>query len=336
MERRKFIQLGSSIGLGLLFAGGTGYGVWTAVKHPNRLFHDSRVTVGTEEERTESGTSPYRMMSSFEVDAPIRALELYRGNLVLATDSYLRFCGISGEVQQEYPIAEGVRDIAIYEDQIYLLYPTRILVLDVLGQKVSEWEACSDESDYCQLAVCQGGVYVTDAGSKNVCQYTLTGGLVRFINSPSGFVVPSYCFGIAEHEGIIYCSNPGRHLIEKYDQEGNFLESFGKTGKKPGAFSGCCNPVYITFSEQGELFTSEKGVSRICCYGKDGTFHSQLLDSKQMNSGHKACEMRMLGDKLIVANANRIQVYKYKKVQGESSMCGSCTLDCPLKRNISE
>ena len=68
---------------------------------------------------------------------------------------------------------------------------------------------------------------------------------MKFIQSPSGFIVPSYSFGITNIDGVVYCSNPGRHLVESYSPEGEYISSFGKPGGAAGLFSGCCNPVYL-------------------------------------------------------------------------------------------
>ncbi|MCQ5183050.1 hypothetical protein NE573_23790, partial [Parabacteroides distasonis] len=98
----------------------------------------------------------------------------------------------------------------------YLLYPTRVEVYHLEGGWIRDWEACSEESDYCSLTVLSGNVFVTDAANKNICMYTIEGGIVKFIQSPSGFIVPSYSFGITNIDGVVYCSNPGRHLVESY------------------------------------------------------------------------------------------------------------------------
>ena len=173
--------------------------------------------------------------------------------------------------------------------------------------------------------------FVTDASNKNICKYTLDGTLVRFIQSPKGFIVPSYCFGIAYIDGLIYCSNPGRHQVESYTTEGAFIASFGKAGVEAGAFSGCCNPAVLTSSTHGELLTSEKGIPRISCYGLDGQFRSILLDSKALGGGNAAYDVRVMNDKLIVAGGDKVSVFQYDKRQSQQTLCGQCNEDCPLK-----
>lgn len=211
------------------------------------------------------------------------------------------------------------------------IVPTRIEVYDRLGDITQEWEACSDNADYCSLTVCQEGIFVTDAANKNICKYHLDGMLARFINSPKGFIVPSYCFGITYMDGTIYCSNPGRHLVESYTTEGEFVASFGKSGAEAGAFSGCCNPAILTPSNNGELLTSEKGIPRISCYSSSGKFRSVLLDSKALGRGTAAYDVRVMKDKLIVTGGDKVSVFQYDKRLSQQTECGQCNLDCPLK-----
>ena len=239
--------------------------------------------------------------------------------------------GLSGELQTNFSTPSDLRDISIYDGFIYALYPSRIEVYNRQGDIVREWDACSENSDYCSFTVCQAGVFVTDAANKNICKYHLDGTLARFIQSPKGFIVPSYCFGITYMDGTIYCSNPGRHLVESYTTEGEFIASFGKSGAEAGSFSGCCNPAILTPSNHGELLTSEKGIPRISCYRTDGKFRSVLLDSKALGRGHEAYNVRVMKDKLIVAGGNKVSVFQYDKRLSSQTECGQCDVDCPLK-----
>ena len=210
------------------------------------------------------------------------------------------------------------------------------------GSLIRDWEACSDNSDYCSLTVFGNHVFVTDASNKNICQYQTDGTLTRFINSPKGFVVPSYSFSITHIGETVYCSNPGRHLVESYSQDGEFLASFGEAGLAAGRFSGCCNPVHVIASPTGELLTSEKGVPRISCYSLNGEFRSILLDEKALGGGHDAYEMRILdNDKIVVAGKNGVSTYQYDEQLAKasaqapsSSACALCGIDCPLRTGV--
>ena len=332
MSRRRFLQVGGSIMLGAAFAGVMGRSLWKMLTNPADIFYDGKEAkrMKDELERVQF-VSPYRRTFGFVVPDEIMALELIGDQIVVGTANNIYRYGIDGELQGNFSVRSGLRDVAVYNDKFYLLFPSRIEVYDKQGEAIQEWEACSDDADYCQLTVLKEGIFVTDAAAKNICQYKLDGTLARFIKSPNGFVVPSYSFGITNINGHVFCSNPGRHIVEQYTVNGEYVASFGKSGMGAGEFSGCCNPVQIIATEKGELLTSEKGLPRISCYGSDGTFHSILLDDKALGGGHSAYDMRILGDKLIVAGGNKISVFQYDARRSAQTLCGSCTIECPMK-----
>ncbi len=332
MDKRKFLKLSGSLAVGGVILSIVGREIWNLFKRPDKLFYDSKRTKGPVLlKEDEDFVSPYRRVHGFLVPDDICAMEVEGGSLYIAMPNNISVYGLSGELQTNFSTPSDVRDISVHNGLIYVLYPTRIEVYDRQGAIIKEWEACSDNSDYCSLAVCQEGIFVTDAFNKNICKYHLDGTLSCFIKSPKGFVVPSYCFAITYMDGTVHCSNPGRHLVESYTTDGEFVASFGKSGTEPGAFSGCCNPAFLTPSNNGELLTSEKGIPRISCYRTDGKFRSVLLDSKALGGGHDAYDVRVMKDKLIVAGGKKVSVFQYDKRLSQFTACGQCNQDCPLK-----
>ncbi len=332
MNKREFLKTTGSLAVGGVIFSVAGRGMWSMFKRPDKLFYDSKRTKGLELLKEDGEfVSPYRRVFGFLAPDDVCAMEVDGGSIYIATPNNISIYGLSGELQTNFPTPSDIRDMAVYDGKIYALFPTRIEIYDRQGEMSNEWEACSENSDYCSLAVCPKGVFVTDAANKNICKYNLDGTLACFIQSPKGFIVPSYCFGITYLDGTIYCSNPGRHSVESYSTDGQFVASFGKSGAEAGAFSGCCNPSVITPSNNGELLTSEKGIPRISCYRTDGTFRSILLDNKALGGGHDAYDVRVMKDKLIVVGGNRVSVFQYDKRLSSLTACGQCDADCPLK-----
>ena len=332
MDRRDFMKIVGSTAVGALVLSVVGRSVWNMFKHPDKLFYDSKRTKGISLLREDGDfVSPYRRTFGFVVPDEICALEVEGGSIFVATPNNIFVYGLSGELQTNFSTPSDLRDMAVADGRIYALFPSRIEVYDRQGEVLQQWEACSETSDYCGLVVCKEGVFVTDAGDKNICKFNPDGTLARFIQSPEGFIVPSYSFGITYLDGKIYCSNPGRHRVESYSTEGEYLSSFGKVGTEAGAFSGCCNPVILTPANNGELLTSEKGIPRISCYSLDGEFRSILLDSKALGGGHTAYDVRVMKDKLIVAGGDKVSVFQYDRRQSQQTACGKCDKDCPLK-----
>ena len=332
MTRRRFLQVGGSLALGAVFVGVMGRSLWKMLTSPADIFYNAKDTKRTKDmlERAQF-VSPYRRTFGFMAPDEVMALELMDDQILVATPNNIYSYGLDGSLNGNFSVRSDLRDMAVYNDRLYLLFPSRIEVYDAEGSEVQEWEACSDDADYCSLTVFEGGVFATDASAKNICQYHLDGSLARFIKSPNGFVVPSYSFGITNMGGHVFCSNPGRHLVEQYTADGEFVGSFGKSGAGAGEFSGCCNPVQITATAAGELLTSEKGLPRISCYGSDGTFRSILLDDEALGGGHAAYDVRVLDNKLIVAGGKKISVFQYDDRRSAQTLCGACTVDCPMK-----
>ena len=332
LSRKEFFRVGGSTVAGLGILGVAGNHLYKMLAHPEQVFYGDNQSIVLE--KRNALPSPYRKIAAFKPQGTVSAIEMLDNSVIVASEHTVATYNLAGEHMTEFRAEELIRDIAVYDKKIYLLHPTKISAYSTDGQQLSSWEACSPESDYCQMTVFDGGVFVTDAANKNICKYTTDGAFSRFINSPSGFIVPSYSFGITNIDGVVYCSNPGRHQVESYTSEGNFIASFGSAGTDSGSFSGCCNPVHLTSTASGDIITSEKGISRISCYGRDGKFHATLLDQDALGVGYAAREVRLVGEKMVVAGEDNISIFQYDQQFAEATACGSCDKVCPLKQGV--
>ncbi|MDR2916554.1 MAG: hypothetical protein LBV74_17290 [Tannerella sp.] len=280
--------------------------------------------------------SPYRLVSSFETKGTIRSFDLYKDHIyVSAKDSVFVF-DLSGTEHHHFSIAADHRDMIIKDDRIYLLYPARIEIYTLSGEKLKEWEACSEHSDYCSMTLSTDYIFVTDAENKNICQYTREGNFIKFIKSPKGFIIPSYSFDIINMNDTLYCANSGRHSIESYTLNGDFITAFGTSGEEAGAFAGCCNPAYLAQTSRGDILASEKGIPRISCYGKNGKFRTILFNSKLLGGGNTAYEVKIADDYIFTAGNKQISIFRFDPELAEQSSCAGCTADCPMRENISD
>ncbi|MDR2496889.1 MAG: hypothetical protein LBD21_07155 [Tannerellaceae bacterium] len=259
----------------------------------------------------EAFVGPCSVEASFAVPQGARHIKLAGDTLFLASSDSVFLYGTDGRRLGSFGAPEGIADIAVGGGLIYLLYPARITVLDASGNFVREWEACSDRSLYISIALTSRYAFVTDAENKNICQYTLEGGFVRFISSPRGFVVPMPSFAVESYRDTVYCANPGRHTVESYSEDGAFLASFGIPGSKPGAFSGCSNPAFIAFTDSGLLLASEKGNPRVCLFERSGRFDRMMLNAGMLGGGHEAYEIQSAGNTIYVAGRAQIIAYKF-------------------------
>lgn len=336
LSRRKFLYTCGSI-----LAGGTILGVSGVLLHKifmlpvNNPIAPNGVHLNNSKQSNENNLkSPYKLVSSFKTSDRIEGFDVFNEKVILAASNLLSIYDYAGTLLTSFAIGSNIRDVVVDKEMIYLLFPTRIEVYTMEGDLLHDWEACSENSDYCSFAVAPESVFVTDASNKNICKYTSEGTFVKFIQSPDGFIVPSYSFGITYANGSIFCSNPGRHKVENYTLEGEYVASFGKPGGAEGYFSGCCNPVHLSYNAAGEIITSEKGNPRISCYSPKGEFRSVLLDSKALGGGHVAYDIKMSKDKLFVVGETGISIYQYDANLATETACSTCDVDCPLRKGI--
>ncbi|PTN08228.1 hypothetical protein [Mangrovibacterium marinum] len=260
----------------------------------------------------EAFVSPMEKVKTFDFPFEIEHFVLSEKQIFLTDSQTVYVYRANGETLNSFPIKSGMRDIEVADDKLYVLYPTFIDVYSTNGDSVNHWEACSDRSDYCAMALTNDFVFVTDAQNKNICKYTREGNFVKFIASPHNFIIPSYSFDIFNHNDTIYAVNSGRHLIESYTTDGDFIASFGGSGTESGFFAGCCNPAHIQIDRNGQFFTSEKGNPRISTFKKNGQFDQVLLNNQLLGGGYDAYEIGIDANRLFVAGKNHIDIYAFK------------------------
>lgn len=257
-----------------------------------------------------SVTTPHKLMASFHIEDDIKGFEVWDDKLIVATQTNIHLYNSSGNTLNSFAFDGDLRDIAVYGGQIFLLFPNQIEVCNPNGGHVRKWEAYSDHSDYCSFTVASDLVFVTDAANKEICKYNVNGDFNAIIKSPNRFIIPSYTFGIVYTNGIVYCSNSGKHQVEMFMPDGEYLGAFGQPGAVAGSFCGCCNPVYLTCTPNGDIITSEKGTPRVSYYSNDGQFRSILLDDNALGGGNKAYNVKTLDDKLFVAGKNLVSTFQ--------------------------
>lgn len=256
--------------------------------------------------------SPYQATSSFELPDDIIRFELSGDTLLIAAGASIYRYTAHGTLLASFPAGPDVRDIRVGQDEIFVLYPTEIKVYAADGLLIRQWEACSELSNYCAMTLLDQYVFVTDAENKNICQYRKDGSFVKFLDSPMDFVVHDYAFDINQWNDTLYCVNPGRQLVEKYTSEGVFIAAFGGPVGKSGFFGGCSNPAFISFTPEGLLITSEKGSPRVSTFERQGSLVEVLLNSRMLGGGHRASQIKILGDNLFAAKEKIMTVFQHK------------------------
>jgi hypothetical protein len=112
--------------------------------------------------------SPYKRVSSFSIPGDIKAFGQYDNKLYVAVSNAILVFDYYGKTLHRFPAGEVIRDMAVNEEGIYLLYPAKIEVYTQEGKLMREWEACSELSNYCSFALASSWVFVTDMANKNI------------------------------------------------------------------------------------------------------------------------------------------------------------------------
>jgi len=272
--------------------------------------------------------TPYKKVILIKAKSEIIRFDLSEDFIFIAENHEVKIYTKAGVLVKQLTVEQEIRDVKVEGDRMYLLYPASIEVYTVEGEKILGWKASRINSDYCSMTLSSEYVYVTDAGNRQICKYTKDGDYLAVILSPDGFIIPSYAFDIINIRDTIYCVNSGRHKIESYTLEGEFITSFGKSGSEAGSFAGCCNPVYLVATANGEILTSEKGVPRISCFSREGQFKALLLGNKTLGGGVKAFNIKVQDDKIYVAGKNTLSVFVYDPQLAVQSGCVGCPLNC--------
>ncbi|CDN30888.1 hypothetical protein BN938_0784 [Mucinivorans hirudinis] len=267
------------------------------------------------EKDDEDFTPAYQMVREFSVPSLVKFDISQSGDLYALTKDSLLFDNGSFAMEAE------ARDVRIFEDKILVLYPTLLKIYDLKGQLINEIDACSDNSEYVAATVLGDKIFVTDAANKNIAVYDTIGTFKKFVTSPDGFVIPSYSFDINSLNDTIYVSNSGRHQVEKYNSEGEYV---GKIGSSED-FAGCCNPSYIAFDCHGTLITSEKGMATIKFWN---SLEKPVTVLK--SRGNKALQIRVYKDLLYTAEGEAVKIYKVREPQ-DCTGCPAAGGKCPLK-----
>jgi hypothetical protein len=304
----------TNISILLLVLGFVGFAVWKVASSPEELGGEVNAS---------SGVAQMKKATEKSIGAEAVAAAAENGTLYVATaNSVVVFRG--AEVAATHKVEAGVRNIAVRGGKIYLVYKAHVEVTDTMLNHVRTIAACSDNSEFCAVAVVSSSIYVSDAESKNLVKYAADGSFRAFITSPNRFIVPSLIFDLAAKGDTLIAVNPGRHSIEFYTAEGNFIRSF------KGDFRGCCNPAFIAVDVCGNIVASEKGEQRISTYTTDGQPLSVLAEARMLNprsSTVKGAAIAPMGNTLALALGKKVMW-----LAPTNNPCNGCKQSCPQRK----
>jgi hypothetical protein len=115
-----------------------------------------------------------------------------------------------------------------------------------------------------------GNVYVTNGRRKpDIIKFDSTGKFLFRIKSNGALGSLTYPRWLTtDGVGNLYVSDYENHVVKKYDQNGNFITSFGGKGSGDGQFN-YVNGLAI--GKSGKIYVADAGNNRIQVFGKKGT-----------------------------------------------------------------
>ncbi len=205
-----------------------------------------------------------------------------------------RILGFNAEGEIITDIETGTRagPININGGRIFHAARDHIRIYNLTGELLDSWAKPNEKSVLTSIAKQDTNLYVADAGARLVYHFNESGDLINQIGeketSPDkkGFIIPSPYFDVAiGRNDELWIVNPGRHRLESYSQDGEFIYSWNKTSMGLDGFSGCCNPTHIALLEDGSFATTEKGLIRVKIHEPNGDFRALVADQSSFDKG---------------------------------------------------
>lgn len=248
------------------------------------------------------------------------------GSIWVAGDQALRRFSLAGARLQEIALTVSPRAMAVSADgKVYVAAGgTGVTVDPATGV---EWPCFKlpPPATITGMAALPEGLLLADAGSRAVLVCDFNGTVRRRIGGADpatgrvGLVAPSpYLDVVAVGEGRLAVNNPGRHQIEYFSVDGDFIESWGHAAMRLEGFSGCCNPVALAQLRDGRMVTAEKGLARVKRHRRDGAVDCAVATSAEFSGDGFAIDLAVdSADRIYVldSGSGRVRIYAAKETQ---------------------
>ncbi len=205
-----------------------------------------------------------------------------RGGIYLAGRPGVVIFDAAWQRQGELRTPQPAAAVALGEDgKIFVAERQKIHVFERNGREAAAWGtpgAGSGQLSYVTAVAASGtDVWVADAGNRVVHRFAATGDFIDDfggrdpVTGAPGIVCPSPFLGCAvAADGTLWVGNPGKWRVENYDLNGKMVEVWGRNGLSAETFAGCCNPVTLAVTAEGNFITAEKGLARVKLLDRTG------------------------------------------------------------------
>jgi hypothetical protein len=115
-----------------------------------------------------------------------KAISIHNDKIYLAGDTRIKIIGLSGELLSEIPLPGEPHTVESTGDKIFVALKNQILVFSSGGEKIAEWNIAGENTFLTAIAAQNGNVFVADAGMRKVYRFSEDGQLLNEFEGKSG------------------------------------------------------------------------------------------------------------------------------------------------------
>jgi len=194
-------------------------------------------------------------------------------------DDEVRIFGSDGTFIRKWNVVPKTGCLEVGPDgRVYVGALGRVEIYTPLGEHSGSLEISGEKRPAAVTAIRILGseILVADATARIIYRYDTNGKRLGTIGDKlktGSFMLPNGWLDIdVDSFGTIWATDTGRHRVTGWVLDGSPVADFGKFGmQSPSDFVGCCNPVNIAVTPDGNIVTAEKMISRVKVYDPDGT-----------------------------------------------------------------
>ncbi|MCJ8331178.1 MAG: hypothetical protein HRT89_19450 [Lentisphaeria bacterium] len=255
-------------------------------------------------------------------DAKSIELDGYGGFYVSGNKGVLHYDN-AGKESVFIKTKEAVRFILLYEKQLYCCIKSRIEIYDLEAKKVDTLYHRDSSARLTALAINKKYIFAADNRNKCIWRFDKEKDeLIKFgthtEDRKNGFIIPGPWMDLElRKDGILFASNPGRHNVNGYTEDGVLEIVLGKPSFRHDGFNGCCNPVAIACLDD-MIVSSEKGISRVKLTNMQDEFVSIVAAPKDFKENKRSFVVDLQVDEVgkvytLISGLNKVFVYEKKE-----------------------
>lgn len=224
-----------------------------------------------------------------------------------------------GSFLEKIKMAEPIHALTIsWNNDIYAATKNQIIIY---SRDLSEWretrfEKLEGQAYITSICLSANLLFVADAGNKQLHAYDLKGKMLWSTRGKDPFIIPSPYFDVMpDNEGGVWIVNPGRHRIEKYNQQGEYVALWKPSEKN--RFLGCCNPAHAAMLSGERFVTLEKGLIQSRIFSPSGQVERMVAQIKSSDRFAYELDVKKDGSIVILDGVHNMLLI-FKEKEGET------------------